>query len=104
MTPDLEAFAQLEYDGWQRVADKYESAWSGLTKLFIPYLLKSAHIGPNIDVLDVACGPGYVAEAVARLGAKPIGVDFSPEMVRIASERNPRIEFREGDARSEEHT
>jgi hypothetical protein len=26
-----DSFSQFEYDGWQRVADKYETAWSGLT-------------------------------------------------------------------------
>jgi ubiquinone/menaquinone biosynthesis C-methylase UbiE len=98
MTIKRDAFSEFEYDGWQRVADRYESTWSGLTKLFIPYLLEAAHIKRGSSVLDVACGPGYVAEAASALGAVPKGVDFSPEMIRLAKIRNPAISFCTGDA------
>lgn len=97
MTDD---FAKLEHDGWQRVAHKYEVAWSGLTRSFIPRLLRAVSLAPGQHVLDVACGPGYVAEAVREKDAKPIGVDFSAEMVRLASERNPEISFVRGDAQA----
>jgi ubiquinone/menaquinone biosynthesis C-methylase UbiE len=50
-------FARFEHDGWQRVADKYDSVWSSLTRQFIPYLLADAKLAPGIAVLDVACGP-----------------------------------------------
>jgi ubiquinone/menaquinone biosynthesis C-methylase UbiE len=91
-------FTQFEHQGWERVADQYESAWSGLTRLFIPHLLDAVKVAKGDRLLDVACGPGYVAEAALVLGAEPIGVDFSAEMVRLAKDRNPKIEFREGDA------
>lgn len=100
MTPQRDAFGQLEYDGWQRAADKYESAWSGLTKLFISPLLEAARVGAGAAVLDVACGPGYVAEAARALRACPTGVDFSPEMIRLARSRSRDIPFHEGDAQS----
>ncbi len=100
MNEQYDDFAKLEYRGWQRVANKYESAWSGLTRLFIPDLLQAAEVIAGMRVLDVACGPGYVAEAARSRGATPTGVDFSAEMVRIAIERNPDIEFREGDAQA----
>ena len=100
MKDQYEDFATLEYRGWQRVAHKYESTWSGLTRLFIPDLLQAAGVTAGTRVLDVACGPGYVAETASSLGAIPTGVDFSGEMVRIARQRNPEIEFREGDAQA----
>ena len=38
-------------------------------------------------VLDVGCGPGYYAVALARLGArKVLGVDISPAMIELAKE------------------
>lgn len=89
-------FAKFEHDGWQRVAHKYDKAWSSLTRGFIPALIQRAGIAQGHRVLDVACGPGYVAESVQRIGAEPVGVDFSAEMVRIASERNPTIKFHKG--------
>lgn len=91
-------YARFQREGWTRVADKYEGAWAGLTRLFIPDLLDAAHITAGQRVLDVACGPGYVADAVRRRGALPTGVDISPAMIRIARERNPGIEFHVADA------
>jgi SAM-dependent methyltransferase len=41
----------------------------------------------GLEVLDAGCGPGlYAAELVGR-GARVVGFDASPEMVRLASER-----------------
>ena len=100
MMSERDPFSQFEYDGWQRVACKYESAWSGLTRLFIPHLLDAIQIALGSRLLDVACGPGYVAEAARALGALPHGVDFSPEMIRRAQTRNPAIPFSTGDAQA----
>jgi ubiquinone/menaquinone biosynthesis C-methylase UbiE len=93
-------FGKIEHDGWQRVAHKYEAAWSGLTRSFIPRLVEAVSLMPGQHVLDVACGPGYVAEAVREKRGEPIGVDFSAEMVRLATERNPEIRFVRGDAQA----
>jgi hypothetical protein len=56
-TDDRDAFAQLEYTGWQRVAGQYDSAWGGLTRLFINPLLDSIELRPGLALLDVATGP-----------------------------------------------
>jgi SAM-dependent methyltransferase len=100
MNPPYEEFALLEHTGWQRVANRYEDAWSGLTRQFIPHLLQVAEVTSGTVVLDVACGPGYVAKAALALGAVPTGVDFSAGMIRLARERNPAIKFLEGDAQA----
>src|SRR6266496_2452787 len=91
-------FARFEHEGWQGVADKYDSVWSPLTRQFIPYLLTDAKLAPGLSVLDVACGPGYVSAAAKQLGAVPTGVDFSKKMLAIASRTFPGIDFIEGDA------
>jgi len=91
-------YARFQREGWQRVAGKYEDAWAALTRLFIPALLDAAHVSAGQRVLDVACGPGYVAEAARGRGATPTGVDISSEMIRIARERHREIDFRVGDA------
>jgi len=98
MSPNRDSFSQFEYDSWQRVADKYESAWSGLTRLFIRHLLEATQVSPGSRLLDVACGPGYVAEIARSSGALSTGIDFSPAMIRLAQSRNPDIEFCTGDA------
>jgi len=96
----MEPFAKFEYEGWQRVAEKYDSVWARSTRQFIPPLLDAAEVTLNMSVLDVGCGPGYVAAAATERGATARGLDFSGEMVAIAQKMFPRIEFREGDAQN----
>jgi SAM-dependent methyltransferase len=51
-----------------------------------------------MDVLDVACGPGYLAAAAARRGARVVGVDFAEAMLRAARRSVPAVAFELGDA------
>jgi ubiquinone/menaquinone biosynthesis C-methylase UbiE len=97
MTPH-DAFAQFEHTGWERVADKYDSVWSSLTRQFIPSLLTDASLSAGMSALDVACGPGYVSAAAKQLGAVLTGIDFSEKMVAIAKRMFPEIRFTQGDA------
>ena len=94
----VDEFAQFEHAGWERVADKYDSVWSSLTRQFIPHLLDVAGVSSEMSVLDVACGPGYLSAAARKLGAVTTGIDFSKKMVAIAKEMFPGLEFTEGDA------
>ncbi len=50
-------------------------------------------------VLEVGCGTGDLLAAVRP--SRGVGVDISPEMVRIAGEKYPDLDFREMDASSE---
>src|ERR1700704_467112 len=95
-----DAFTRFEHEGWERVANKYDSIWSSSTCQFIPPLLDAAEVGEKMSILDVGCGPGYVSAAAAERGAIPTGLDFSKEMVAIAQKMFPHIEFREGDAQN----
>jgi len=95
-----DAFARFEHAGWQRVADKYDSAWASLTRQFIPHLISAARVSAGMAVLDVACGPGYVSAAVKELGAVPTGIDFSEKMIATAKGMFPDILFIQGDAHS----
>lgn len=53
-------------------------------------------------VLDLGCGPGHLAAAVARThpGADVLGIDLDPRMVRMAQRRHHgrNLSFREGTA------
>src|SRR5437764_1065799 len=91
-------FGRFEYEGWQRVAEKYDSVWASSTRQFIPPLLDATDVGPGMALLDVGSGPGYVAAAAANLGAGVVGVDFSNQMVGIATKLFPALNFRVGDA------
>lgn len=55
-------------------------------------------IGPHPAgrILDLACGPGIVAEAVAPLASEIVAVDATPEMVRLAAARFARAGLANG--------
>ena len=47
------------------------------------------------SILELGCGTGDLLNALEP--RRGVGIDFSPEMLRIASERYPNIEFRTAD-------
>jgi hypothetical protein len=53
-------------------------------------------IPPNANVLEIGCGEGQLLAALAP--ARGVGLDFSAEMIRIAREKYPRLEFLVGNA------
>jgi SAM-dependent methyltransferase len=98
LTPDPAAFWRFELGGWDYAAGAYADHWLSLTRQAIPDLLDAANVGPGTRVLDVASGPGIVAQAVAERGARVLGVDFSLNMVGLARAAYPDLEFISGDA------
>lgn len=91
-------FRDHELAGWTAKADAYGDYFGRATAAIAPPLLDAASVGRNKRLLDVACGPGYVAGAAESRGANAIGVDFSPSMVEQARKRYPAVRFESGDA------
>ncbi|MFC1512834.1 class I SAM-dependent methyltransferase [Thermodesulfobacteriota bacterium] len=50
-------------------------------------ITKGARLGQGKNVLEIGCGTGYFTEIFAGSGARILGVDISPELVQLASER-----------------
>lgn len=50
-------------------------------------LVAAAHLTGNERVLDIATGPGYIAEAFAGAAGEVVGVDLTDAMLAIAKER-----------------
>ncbi|MBM3622447.1 MAG: class I SAM-dependent methyltransferase [Alphaproteobacteria bacterium] len=98
MTFQPEAIRAFEHAGWQRAASRYEATFAHATARYIEPLLEVACVAAGRRVLDVACGPGQLAAAAARRGARVHALDFSAAMVRIARDANPGIVVSEGDA------
>src|SRR5262245_56174028 len=98
MTEDPQAVYDVEFEGWQKASARYDQGFGSVTAQSIEPLLDCVNAAPGTHLLDVACGPGYVAAAAAMRGSTAVGIDFSSAMVAIARARNPGIEFREGDA------
>ena len=68
-------------------------------------LVAAAQLKGKERVLDVACGPGYIAEAFARAASEVIGVDLTAAMLAIGEERTKQrgvsnVAFRIGDVQN----
>ena len=95
---DPESIRRFELAGWEKAAATYTASFATATRQFIPALLDDAGLGTGVSVLDVACGPGFVADDAAKRGAVSRGLDFSPAMLRTAASLHPGLVFDQGDA------
>ena len=98
MSFDPEAVRNFEHARWQRAAGVYGTTFASATRPFIEPLLDAAHVGRATRLLDIACGPGFVATAARLRGANAYGVDFSTAMLEVARSREPAVRFDQGDA------
>ena len=83
------------YTGW---AGKGGSIYH--RRVALPTVMRLAEPAAGEKLLDIGCGHGVLARPVIKSGASYTGVDFSPRLIRAASESNPRsARFLHGDAR-----
>jgi demethylmenaquinone methyltransferase/2-methoxy-6-polyprenyl-1,4-benzoquinol methylase len=78
----------------------------GLHRCWKRRVIELAAVQPGNRALDLCCGTGDLALALARRGAEVTGIDFSPAMLEIAEMRRQRnfksqisnLKFTRGDA------
>jgi ubiquinone/menaquinone biosynthesis C-methylase UbiE len=88
---------------WARIAETYDEFWTGRTARYTALGLDRLAPEPGWSGLDVACGPGATAAALAeRLpDGSTLGIDFAPAMIERARARfggRPGLSFAEDDA------
>jgi SAM-dependent methyltransferase len=85
---DFDRIAQFSTDGW------------GHNSHYHDLLLK--HVPPNCaNALEIGCGTGAFARRLATRSRHVLGLDLSPQMVRLARERSKpftNVEYRVADA------
>jgi SAM-dependent methyltransferase len=72
------------------------------TQQEVAFLVEVLGLVPAMRVLDVGCGPGRHAHALAAIGIEVLGIDISQRFVDLAGERTPAgapASFRRVDAR-----
>jgi ubiquinone/menaquinone biosynthesis C-methylase UbiE len=72
---------------FSRQADAMASAALFNDQAILARIREAAHATPNARILDVACGPGIVVEALAPGAAEVVGCDITPQMLEKARER-----------------
>ena len=95
---DAANFKAFEAQGWTAQAGTYGELSGQVTSRFAEPLLDAAGVRHGNRVLDVATGPGYVAERAEARGAIPLGIDIADGMVALARRNHPELEFTVGDA------
>lgn len=95
---DAERFRSYERQRHDNLAGSYHDFFTPVTLLAAGHLLKAINIRADMDILDVASGPGSLSAEAKKAGAQPVGTDLSPGMVELAKTSYPGIEFRVADA------
>ena len=71
-------------DQFTRQAEPFSASPQIRDEAFLARIVEAARTGPTDLVLDVACGPGLLACAFARVARGVIGVDITPDMLAQA--------------------
>jgi ubiquinone/menaquinone biosynthesis C-methylase UbiE len=71
-------------DQFTRQAEGFAQAYTTHNEEVLERLLRAARCGPEDATLDVACGPGIVACAFARVARHSTGIDLTPAMLEQA--------------------
>lgn len=87
---------------YNKIADAYASAFSfELAQKPLDLLLLDAFARAHPEgelLLELGCGPGQVAAYLAGLGVgRIVATDISPEMIRVAKEVHPHLQFETAD-------
>lgn len=81
---------------WEGIPEGIVPAQASLREAFLIDRLAAEHerLGRQVGVLDLGCGDGYFAAALARAGAKLVGVDVAAEPLRRARASHPQLDLR----------
>ncbi len=97
---DAERLRSFERRVHDAVSAGYYDFFTPITLLASEPLLDAAGLTQGMRLLDVASGPGSVAAAALRRGARPVGVDLSSRMVELARRLNPEDRIPRGGRRA----
>ncbi len=70
---------------WAASAERYGAGWSQASAPDLGWLVDAVRPTPEDHALDVGCGAGHAARALAPHVARVDGVDPTPEMLAIAA-------------------
>jgi ubiquinone/menaquinone biosynthesis C-methylase UbiE len=79
--------ADLVLDQFTRQASPFASSAAMRDEDALRLLVEHSRAGTDDTVLDVACGPGLVVAAFARVCRHATGIDLTPAMIEKAHER-----------------
>jgi 2-polyprenyl-6-hydroxyphenyl methylase/3-demethylubiquinone-9 3-methyltransferase len=69
--------------GWWEIDGPFRTLHA-INPMRVDYIAARAHL-PGARVLDVGCGGGILAEALAQRGARVVGTDLAPANIEVAA-------------------
>ena len=84
----------------QGIGTLYNTRLLRFSDLFQSKYREAFRIDDKKKILEIGCGPGALAESLARWypGAQVYGVDRDSNFIAFAKQQNPLIQYAEGDA------
>ncbi|MCL2284289.1 MAG: class I SAM-dependent methyltransferase [Fibromonadales bacterium] len=89
------AYSKMQFDS---------NKWTEKTDYEIDYILKKIKLSFTDRILDVGCATGRHTARLTELGYKAYGIDYSPELIKIAKEKHSDAYFSVVDFRNEKDT
>lgn len=81
---------------YDKIAEPYAKEFSKSSEYIDEFLTL---LPKNAKILDVGCGVGVDAGYMASKGFEVVGIDLSKEMLKLAKQKFPKIDFRKQDIR-----
>src|SRR5438874_7559721 len=82
------------YDLW---SESYDQTPNPLVALDRRHSMSLLQPRPQERVLDAGCGTGAHLRLMLRQGSKPVGLDLSLQMLRVAQRKHPAVPFVQAD-------
>lgn len=83
-------------DAWGRRADDWACFFEHYATEAVFAIFEEIGVGPDTELLDIACGSGLALRYATSRGATVAGIDAAAPLVEIACSRNPDGDVRVG--------
>jgi len=87
---------EMELEEYARIADAEQRHWWYRSMPALARAVLGPSLRPGLRILDAGCGPGPNFEWLRPYG-EVVGLDYSPEAIRLANARHPGTEAVRGD-------
>ncbi len=84
---------EIAGNAWAHAAADWAYRFEPYARDAIEHTFEAMNIGPDTDLLDLACGSGYALARAERLGATTSGLDASKGLIEIARHRTENTEL-----------
>lgn len=91
---------------WDKIAKKYDLDFGEEGDYSHKYVIYPAvdailQNSPMDNIIDLGCGTGTYTRKLSKVASEVYGVDFSPEMIKIAKKRNGKTKYTVADLERE---